>query len=526
MSAVADESPAPSSARSARLVAAGILSSRVAGFVRQRVFAHYFGTSLYADVFNASLRMPNVLQTLLGEGTLSASFIPVYADLLERGRREEAGRVAGAILALLTAVAGALALVGLLLAPLLVDIFLRGFEGERRELAITLTRIIFPMTGVLVLSAWSLGVLNSHRRFFLPYVAPVFWNAAMIGTLILLGGQLSSNSLVIALAWGALVGGLLQFAVQLPWVFSLEPNLRVRWDTRLAPVRTAIGNAGPAILGRGVVQLSSWVDLFLASFLAIGAVAALGYAQMLYLLPISLFGMAVAAAELPELSRRPEALSEALRPRVDAGLRRIAFLVVPSLVGYAILGEVIVAGIFQTGEFGAAETRLVYLVLLGYTTGLLASTSTRLFASVFFAMRDTRTPARIAVVRVACSGVLGLALMIPLDRVAITPELRLGAMGLSLAAGLAAWLEWGLLRRELRRRIGRIGTGAGPLLRMFAAALLPALAARLLILVLPPISPLPLAAVVLLLYGLLYLLLGHLFGLPEAAATLGRIVRR
>jgi putative peptidoglycan lipid II flippase len=156
----------PSSSASARLVAAGILLSRIAGLVRERVFAQFFATSLYADAFRVALRMPNALQTLLGEGTLSASFIPVYAELLERGRKEEAGRVAGAIFALLLATAGALSLLGVLLAPLLVTIFAAGFQGERRELTIACVRIIFPMTGLLVLSAWALGILNSHRRFF------------------------------------------------------------------------------------------------------------------------------------------------------------------------------------------------------------------------------------------------------------------------------------------------------------------------------------------------------------------------
>jgi len=150
------------------LVAAGIFLSRIAGLVRERVIATYFGTGLHADVLGAGLRMPNVLQNLLGEGTLSASFIPVYSELLGQGRTKEAGRVAGAMFGLLLAVAGTIALLGILLAPLLVDVFLPGFEDRRRELMIEIVRILFPMTGVLVLSAWALGILNSHRHFFLP----------------------------------------------------------------------------------------------------------------------------------------------------------------------------------------------------------------------------------------------------------------------------------------------------------------------------------------------------------------------
>ena len=160
------------------------------------------------------------------------------------------------------------------------------------------------MTGILVLSAWALGVLNSHRYFFVSYFAPVLWNVAIIGTMIFFGGRLDDWSLVIALAWGAVVGGILQFGIQLPWVLRLDREIRVRWRPRLEGVKETVRNAGPAITGRGVVQLSGWLDLFLASFLFAGAVAVLGYAQILYMLPISLFGMSVAAAELAGLARR------------------------------------------------------------------------------------------------------------------------------------------------------------------------------------------------------------------------------
>ncbi|NIR59966.1 MAG: murein biosynthesis integral membrane protein MurJ, partial [Gammaproteobacteria bacterium] len=210
MNRTTEVADAGSPARSARWVAAGILLSRIAGLVRERAIAHYLGVSAFADVVRTALRMPNVLQNLLGEGTLSASFIPVYSELLEEGREEEAGRVAGTIFALLVAVAGALALIGILLAPVLVSVFTPGFEGLRRELTIASIRIIFPMAGILVLSAWALGILNSHRRFFVSYVAPVVWNAAIIATLVVFGGDVSPSRLVIAVAWGALVGGLLQ----------------------------------------------------------------------------------------------------------------------------------------------------------------------------------------------------------------------------------------------------------------------------------------------------------------------------
>lgn len=534
------------------MVAAGILLSRVFGLVRERVFARYFGTSLYADVFRAGLRMPNVVQNLLGEGTLSASFIPVYSELLEEGREEEAGRVAGAIFALLLALSGVLSLIGVVFAPQLVSFFLPGFDGERRVLSIVITQILFPMTGLLVLSAWALGILNSHRNFFVPYFAPVLWNVAMIATLLVFGGRLRPGALVTALAWGALLGGALQFAIQLPWVLRLERGLRIGWETRLEPVREAIRNAGPAILGRGVVQVSGYVDMVLASLLAIGAVAAIGYAQTLYILPISLFGMSIAAAELPEMARQRTGTSDVLRERTNAALRRVAFYIVPSFVAFLLLGEVIVAALYQTGEFGRRETLLVYLTLVGYTLGLLASTATRLFSSTFFSLRDTRIPARVAAIRVVIAALLGFFLMIQFEPVPIDWGLELfgarlldldvvlgpgvfrdfriggqplGAVGLALGAGIAAWVEWVLLRRALRARIGTVGAGAGPLGRMFAAALAGAAGGWGVRLLVSGLHPIPRAVLVLGVFGVLYFGVAAALGLGEAGAVWGRIGR-
>jgi putative peptidoglycan lipid II flippase len=522
------------------LVAGGILLSRLAGLVRERIFAQYFGTSLYADVFRAGLRMPNVLQNLLGEGTLSASFIPVYAELLEQGRQREAGRVAGAVFALLLALAGVLTFIGVALAPVLVSIFLPGFADERRELAIAVTRILFPMAGVLVLSAWSLGILNSHRRFFVPYVAPVLWNAAMIATLVALGGRLPPDRLVVALAWGALLGGGLQFMVQLPWVLRLERELRVSWVTRVAGAREAVKNAGPAILGRGVVQISGWIDLILASFLAAGAVAAIGYAQVIYVLPVSLFGMSVAAAELPELSRRRGEASAVLRARAGAALARVAFYVLPSFVAFVTLGDVIVAALYQTGEFDRADTILVYLVLCGYALGLLASTWSRLLASTFFALRDTRTPAWCAAARVTASALLGAGLMIQFEPIApfgsqIGPGLfgdlgvggrPLGAVGLALGAGLAAWIELLLLRRALRPRIGVVAIGAPLWVRMWAAAVAAAAMGWTIRLLLPDLHPVVTGAAVLGGFGATYFGVASALGVQEATWLVARLRRR
>jgi putative peptidoglycan lipid II flippase len=521
---------------SARLVGAGILLSRITGILRDIIFAKYLGNSGYASAFKGALRMPNVLQNLLGEGTLSASFIPVYSKLLEKGDTEAAGKLAGAIFALLLAVAGGLSLFGALMAPVLVSIFLPGFEGEMRDVTIICTRIIFPMTGILVLSAWALGVLNSHRRFFVSYTAPVLWNAAMITVLLVFGARLDERGLVIALSWGALVGGALQFLVQVPWILRLQRNLRLRWDPRSNGAATVLRNAGPAIMGRGVVQLSGWVDLVLASFLFAGAVAALSYAQTFYMLPVSLFGMSIAAAELPELSRAGGGEAEPLRRRVAAGLRQMAVFVVPSVVGYLALGDIIVGAIFERDAFTRGDTILVYLILAGYSIGLLASTATRLYSSAFYALNDTKTPARMAVVRVLTSALLGGTLMLLLEPITVRgvtislgPGVTvlgnpIGAAGLAAGTGLAAWLEWTLLRRALGRRIGD-ASAAGVLFRLILAALIAGGVARGLLYLLPPLGSFVALVVVLVPFGVLYFGLASLFGVGEVRTTLARFSR-
>ncbi len=537
----AEQASEPAAARSgglaSALVAAGILSSRIAGLVRSRVLASYFGTGLHADVFSAALRMPNVLQNLLGEGTLSASFIPVYSELLHEGRLKEAGRLAGAMFALLLGVAAGIALLGVALAPGLVDVLAPGFGGERRALTIAVVRIVFPMAGVLVLSAWALGILNSHRRFFLPYFAPVLWNAAMIAALVGFGSRLDLDGLLMAVAWGALAGGLLQFGVQLPWVLKLDRQIRLNGGRGSAAFREAVRNAGPAILGRGVVQFSTYADMILASLLAVGALARLQYAQTLYILPISLFGMSVAAAALPELARQRGAAATALRAQTAAAVRRVAFYVVPSAVAFVLLGEVFVAGLYESGQFGPADVRIVWLTLAAYSLGLPASASTRVYQSAYFALRDTKTPARIAALRVAVAAVAGAVLMVQFEPVrlaglavpaglfgGLTVAGRpLGPVGLALGAALAAWTEWTLLHGGLAARIGRVGAGLGVLAKTAAAALVGAAAGWAARAGAGTLHPLPAALLVAAAFGAAYLGAARALGLREAA-TLARAV--
>jgi putative peptidoglycan lipid II flippase len=458
----------------ARLVAAGILLSRVFGLVRQRVTAHFLGSGEAADALAAAFRIPNLLQNLFGEGSLSASLIPVYARLLAEGRREDAGRVAGAVLSLLAMLIAGLVLLGLAAAPWLVDLIAPGFDGDTRELTIVLVRVILPGLGLLVLSAWCLGILNAHRRFFLSYASPVLWNVAIMAAVLWSAwrGDATMADVAMMVAWGSVVGSFLQLVIQLPTVFRLERGLSLTAGSAAADVRTVVRNFGPAVATRGVVQVSAYVDTILVSLLGAGAMATLGYAQAIAMLPVSLFGMSIAASELPTMSGATgegEALHAALRARLASGLRRIAYFVIPSAVAFVGIGGALAGALYVGGAFGAEDARWVWVALAGAGVGLLAGTMGRLYASASFALRDTRTPFRYAAARVAVGGALGatLALTLP-GALGVDPRWGIGIV--TAASGVAAWLECALLRRHIHRRIGPVELPITLQLRLWVGA--------------------------------------------------------
>ncbi|MDQ3281232.1 MAG: murein biosynthesis integral membrane protein MurJ [Acidobacteriota bacterium] len=543
--------PKPAAKRAggyAALVAAGILLSRVAGLIRTRVMAHYFGNSAAGDAFAAALKVPNFLQNLFGEGVLSASFIPVYARTLARGDEKLAGRVAGVVATILALVTSALVLIGVLLTPYLIDFIAPGFEGPTRALTIRIVRILFPGTGLLVLSAWCLGILNSHRKFFLSYVAPVLWNAAMIATLVFFGTRMNQSDLAVALSWGTVVGCALQLGVQLPFVFRYAKHLHFGLDSKLEPVREVYRSFGPVVVGRGVVQLSAYIDLLIASYLPTGAVMSMTYAQTIYLLPISLFGMSVAAAELPQMAGEVgdhDKIAAALRTRLTRGLRQISFFVVPTIVAFIAIGNLLIAAIFQTGAFTPEVTRYVWYILAGSTVGLLAMTLGRLYSSAYYAMGDTKTPLKFATIRVILTAGLGYLFAFPLRPLIVRfieligmpiPQvaggtLALGAVGLTASAGVAGWIEFLLLRAGMQRRIGRVDTTGSFELKLWIAAIaagavsviserfLGTFLARL------PLHNVATAMVISGIFGVVYFAVAMLLGIEEVRALIKRFVK-
>ena len=444
--------------------------SRVAGFGRDVAIAAFFGTGVAADAYTAALRIPNIVRNLLGEGTLSASFIPVYSGMLGRDAEGEARRLAGSVLGLLLVLGVALSGLGVLAAPWLTRIIVPSWPAESVELTTRLVRILFPMAGFMILAAWCLGILNSHRRFFLSFAAPVVWNLSQIVGLLIAWRQ-GWEPLIVALAWSTFIGGVLQFLVQLPAARQLAGRFKLSLDVDWEPVRRVIANWGPVIVGAGVAQISSLLDVVLASFLAPGAVVTLYYSQRLHYLPVSLFGISVAASSLPELSREADIEGhDALRARLREGFRGIVFTVLPSAFVFILFGDWIVATLFERGAFTEVSTLWVHATLAAYAMGTVAVSSTKLFASGFHAMLDTRTPVRYAVVALIVGAGVGAILMWPLY-----------APGLAVGAAVGAWSYLLLLWSGLNRRIGRLFamTDVAYIVKLAVACLAAAAAATL-----------------------------------------------
>lgn len=471
---------AASTGRSAVLVTAGILFSRVFGLLRQRLVGHFFGLGTVAGVLAVAFRVGNIVQSLLGEGTLSASFIPIYAKLRASGRNAQATRFALTALGFLLLAAGSASVVGVLFAPLLARALASGLDEERLALTAQALPILFPMTGLLVLSAWGLGVLNAHRRFFLPYAAPALWNLAQIAALWICGEWLGQRgeALMMVLVWSALAGAALQFLVLLPTARALLGSLRPMLDRENPDVKEATVRLPGVLLGRGIITISGLIDIELVSYLGTGALATFQAAQPIYLLPMGLLGTGEAAASLPEMAGDTaevdgERRNASLRARLGASLRRVTVLTVPATLALALFGGEIIRVLLQSGKFDQAATEQVERVVFAYAFALLGNASARVLTTMAYAVGDTRTPARYAIYRVVASTAGSLLLM-----------RWLGVVGVVLGAVIAAWVETFALGWKLRRDLGGLGLAAIPVARtaaLGAASIAPAYALKVLL---------------------------------------------
>jgi putative peptidoglycan lipid II flippase len=531
---------APSAERSFGLVAGGIMVSRMFGFVRNWAFARYFGQTEAADAFSTALRIPNVVRNLLGEGAISASFIPVYSGILGRGD-EKAGRaLAGALLGVLLAAVSLLSLIGIVLAPVLTSLFAGGFSPEKAELTTRLMRVLFPMTGLMVLSGWCLGIQNSHRRFFASYASAAVWSIAQI--VLLFGwGSRSGDAAAQALfgwgpriadlpelawwlAWATLAGSVLQIAVQLPEVLSLVRPLRITLDLDAPGLRQTLRNFIPVVISLGVVQVSSLVDLRIASHLPDGAVAALYYGALIYMLPGSVFAVSVAASSLPDFARDSAAATDALVARLRAGWMRILFYILPTTALFIAYGDLVASLLLRSGRFGIDETRVVHWIVAGFSIGLVGFSSVRLLASAFHALQDYRTPLRSSLAAITTSAILALSLALPFR------DSLYATAGIAVGSALGSYVNLALLARGLRRKIGPLFTAAmwAGALRIGAVALVATAAAYPVRFLLRDAHYVVTAAGTLAAFGGIFLVAAYATGSQEAERWLRslRVVRR
>lgn len=456
----------------------GIFLSRVTGLARDVALAAFLGTGLVADAYWAAIKIPNIIRNLLGEGTLSAAFVPVYSETLQKhgASSSQSTRLASSVLGIVLTAAVLLSTLGVLIAPWLTSAIMIGAGEESRRITTELVRIFFPMSGVLIVGAWFLGVLNSHGRFFLPFVAPTVWNLAQIGGLFW-AYAIGSDRFAHALAWSALVGSILQVGIQIPTARRLNGSLRPTGGWSWEPVRRIVRNTIPVISSQGIFQISTLVDISLATLVGTSAMSALGYSQRLMYLPISLFGIAVAAASLPHMSR--EATAARLRPRLVNGFFQILFFVLPAAVCFLLFGDLIIRVVYQRGAFSESSTTLVAAVLATYALGLVASSSLKLFASGFHALQDTRTPMMLAAVSISVA--IGAAVVLTLSARARLPlpYRPYAAMGIALGGAIGAWLNLLLLWRFLAKRLGGLFETAAlkATVRLAAAVAVAAIAA-------------------------------------------------
>ncbi|MBC2742769.1 MAG: murein biosynthesis integral membrane protein MurJ [Desulfosarcina sp.] len=428
---------------------AATLLSRIFGYVRDMVFASFFGAGMAADAFIAAFRIPNLLRRLFGEGSLSIAFVPVLTETMVKGDREDGLRLAVSALKLLLVSLSVIAIIGVVAAPIIIKTVAPGFSNppEKMALTVVLTRIMFPYVILIGLVALCMGILNVMGHFAAPAIAPVLLNLAMIGSVFAVSRLSDSETVqVMGLAGGVLVGGVLQLALQLPYL--VKHGIRFWKKSGLwHPGMRKVGLLMlPTIFGAAVYQINILVGTLLASLLPQGSVSYLYYADRLVQFPLGIFAQAAATAVLPSLSRQAANGDHAgLGDTFGHAMSLVLFITIPAMVGLIVLRDPIVALLFKRGAFDAQTTRLTSDALLYYALGLWAFSAVRIVVSTFYAMQDTRTPVIAATVSIVANILIGIALMGPMKH-----------CGLALATSLASMVNLFILVVVLRKRLGMV----------------------------------------------------------------------
>lgn len=434
-------------ARAAGVVSAATLLSRVLGFVRDMIIARAFGAGTATDAFFAAFRLPNMLRELLGEGALSAAFIPVFSETLTKKGREPAWRLVRSVLTLLALVLSLISVTGILLAPVLIQLIAPGFQSipSKFTLAVLLARMMFPYILLVGLAALFMAILNALGHFATPALSPSMLNLAMIGCALFMAPYMDPP--ILALAIGVLLGGAGQLLIQIPVARRWGMGTRQGLDLHDPDIGRIARLMTPGVAGLAITQVNVFIGTFLASFLGEGSISVLYYAFRLIAFPIGIFGVAIATAAFPAMAKQAavHSLEEVGATAADS-LRLVLFVTLPCMVGLLVFRVPIVQLLFERGAFDRTLTLATADVVFFYALGLGAYVSTRNLVPAFYAIQDTATPVKIGAIAVLVNIGASVLFMGPL-----------GAGGLALATALSSFVNLGLLVFALRRRLGRLG---------------------------------------------------------------------
>jgi putative peptidoglycan lipid II flippase len=460
-------------ARAAGTMSAATFISRILGFVRDMIFAVYFGASGTSDTFFAAFRIPNLLRELFAEGAMSAAFIPVLTEYRRKQGEEEARKLVKITFSFIIIVVGVICLLGIIFAPAIVSVIAPGFLKfpEKFSLTVLLTRIMFPFLLFVSLAALAMGALNTRKVFFVPALAPAMLNICLIITIVFFASRAEKPIEVAAI--GVLLGGFMQFAFQLPSFFKKGYRLGFRPYFRHPGLKKMAILLVPATLALAVNQINILVSNILASYLPSGSITYLYYSMRLIQFPIGIFGVAMGMAVLPTLSEHAiRGDIERLREDFSFALRMLFFISVPSMAALIALREPIVNLLFQRGSFDYAATKGTSEALLFYSFGIWSIVGVRVITSSFYAMQDTRTPVKIATVGMVSNILFSLMLMGPMKHA-----------GLALANALASWVNFSLLAYFFRRKLKRVDARKiiKSFVRIVAASLIMGAAGRMLL---------------------------------------------
>lgn len=397
-----------------------------------------------ADVFFVAQKLPNFLRRLFAEGAFSTAFVPVFADYLAAGDHKATQEAVQSVFTHLATLLLIVVALGQIFMPALIFVVAPGFidDMEKFDLAVTLTRITFPYIFFISLAALAAGILNSYQKFAIPAATSILLNLAIIFGAIVLSSYTAHPTM--GLAIGLLLGGILQLGFQMPAIIRLGLAFKFRWNPKHPAIRRILALMGPSVLGVSVAQINLLFDLFLASWLPVGSISYLYYADRLLEFPLGLIGIALGTAILPTLSAKAaQGNHEGFKNDLDLALRVIAFLTLPATMSMILLREPMLALLFERGAFAPETTHLTANALLAYSIGLIALSVVKVTAPAFYAMKDTRTPVRIAITCLIFNMIMNILLMIPLQHV-----------GLALATSLGGFLNAGLLLRALHRQAG------------------------------------------------------------------------